>query len=176
MTGLRGVLFALFTSLLQATSTLPPRVACRDVAVTATLLREVVVPNWTTITKADLLRRWPGLQVSRSTPEWPASLIGNVDNLYCKETFSVQENGGLSDMSLFFSGTRDQVLEAARNLSAALRFPLSDADKKKLERDGVVLLRQMDRVPPVGLDVQVIGNLDGNAADWGVRLTVLTFR
>jgi hypothetical protein len=140
------------------------------------MVREVVVPNWTTITKADLLTRWPGLQVSPSVPEWPAFLIGNADNRYCKESFFVLETGGIGSLSLFFSGTRVQVLEAAHTLSAALSFPLSDAENKELEQDGVVLLRQMNRVPPVGLDIEVIGNLDGNAADWGVRLTVITFR
>jgi hypothetical protein len=159
-----------------ATPKAPGRIACREVAVTAKMLREVVVPNWTTITKADLLSRWPGLQVSASVPEWPASLIGNAENINCKESFEVLESGGIRTLSLFFSGSRTQVREAARVLSAALGFPLSDADNKELEQRGVVLLRQMNQVPPVGLDVKVIGSLDGNAADWGVELIFLAFR
>jgi hypothetical protein len=164
----------LVTTLLQPGP--PARIPCRELAMTVGLLREVVVPKWTTITKADLLRRWPGLQASHSVPEWPASLIGNVDNPYCKESFTVQETGGVTALDLFFSGTHDQVLEAARALSAVLRFPLRDADTKELEQEGVVLLRQMNRVPPMGLDVELIKSLNGNSADWGVRLSVMTFR
>ena len=111
--------FALVIALLQQTLKLPPRVACRDVAVTAKLLSEDVVPNWTSITKADLLLRWPGLQAFPQVPEWPASLIANVDNIYCKEILSVEESGGIRSMELFFSGTRDQMVDAARELSAA---------------------------------------------------------
>jgi hypothetical protein len=162
--------FALLVSLLQPAAKAPPRVACRDVAVTATLLREAVVPNWTTITRADLLRIWPGLQLSYT------SLIANVDNIYCKEILEVQKSGGIRSMDLFFSGTRVQVLDAARQLSAALGFPLSDAEKKELEERNGTQLQQMNRVPQRILNVEVIERLNGNAADWGVRLVVVTFR
>src|SRR5215470_12425662 len=168
--------FTLLMSLLQATPKVPPRIACRDVAVTARLLREELVPNWTTITKADLLHRWPGLEAFPHVPEWPASLIDNVDNIYCKEILSVEESAGIRSMELFFSGTRVQVLDAARELSAALGFPLSDAEKKELARKRWVVAPQMNRVPPTGFTVELIGNLNGNPADWGVRLTVITFR
>jgi hypothetical protein len=154
---------------------LPARTPCREPGATVKLLREVVVPKWTTITKVELLRRWPGLQVSPSIPDWPASLIGNAGNPYCKESFTIQQRGGVTALNLFFSGTRDQVLEAAPTLSAALRFPLGDAEKRQLEQEDVLLLRQMGSVPPRGLDIDVIKNLDGNAADWGVRLQVTTF-
>jgi hypothetical protein len=154
----------------------PVHIACREPAVTAKLLREVVVPKWTTIAKADLLGRWPGLQESPTVPEWPASLIGNADNPYCKESFTIQETGGVKALDLFFSGTHDEVAKATGILSAALRFPLSDADKKELERRRVVSLRHMDWDPPTGLDVDLIKDLNGNPADWGVRLTVMTFR
>jgi len=166
--------FALLMSLLQATPKVPPRVACRDVALTARLLRDDVVPKWTTITKADLLDRWPGLQAFPVVPEWPASLIANVDNIYCKEILSVEEGGGIRSMELFFSGTRVQVLDAARELSAALGFTLSSAEKKELDRKRWVVLLQMSRVPPMGLAVDVIKSLNGKAADWGVQLSVVT--
>src|SRR5215470_16656140 len=166
--------FTLLMSLLQATPKVPPRIACRDVAVTARLLREELVPNWTTITKADLLHRWPGLEAFPHVPEWPASLIANVDNIYCKEILSVEESAGIRSMELFFSGTRVQVLDAARELSAALGFTLSSAEKKELDRKRWVVLLQMSLVPPIVLAVDVIKSLNGKAADWGVQLSVVT--
>jgi len=120
------------------------------------------------------LRLWPGLQALSDVSEWV--LIANVDNIYCKEILEVHDGGGIRSMDLFYSGTRGQVLDAARDLSAALGFPLSDAEKKELERKRWIVLQQMNRVPSMGLDVEVIRNLNGNAADWGVRLTVVTFR
>jgi len=77
-------------------------------------------------------------------------------------------------MELFFSGTRVQVLDAARELSAALGFTLSSAEKKELDRKRWVVLLQMSRVPPMGLAVDVIKSLNGKAADWGVQLSVVT--
>ena len=78
-------------------------------------------------------------------------------------------------MDLLFSATHDQVVDAAHTLSEALGFPLAAADRRELQRKGVLLLRQMDRVPPRGLDVELLKNLNGNAVDWGVKLTVITF-
>jgi hypothetical protein len=166
-------LFLLGTLLLSG---LPDRTSCREPTETARLLREVVVPKWTTIAKVDLLRLWPGLQESPGVPEWPAALIGNADDPYCKESFTVQEAGGVRSLDIFFSGTHEEVAKAAGILSAAVRFPLSAADRKELERKRF-LTRQMDRdlVPLIGLDLELIKNLNGNPAGWGVRLTVITF-
>jgi len=154
----------------------PIRTLCREAAVTAKLLGEIVVPKWTTIGKLELLGLGPGLRDSPGIPEWPASLVGNAGNPYCKESFTIQERGGVKAMDLFFSGMRDEVVRAADPLATALRCPLSDAEKKELQQDGERLLRQMNRVPPMGLDVELIKNLDGNVADWGVKLEVITFR
>lgn len=163
-------------------ATRPPYAAtrCLNGAEVARLLRNVIAPNWGTVTKEQLVRRWPGLKEHTGIPAWPAEL-GLIEEtpsgeVVCEFSFLIREDGGIKSFSIVLSGTRGQANRLGRELISALGFALTPEDRLDYERKHSVILRRMNNTTPVGIDVDVTGTdrrsyvtVQGYNFDVGVR-------
>ena len=134
------------TALLISVAALGPACAaeagpCRDTKVTASLLKDVVAERWEVITPTALMARWPGLRrTSESAPPILSGLVrGAANEVVCGDYFYFAEAGGLTSVNLFISGTKLEVLEAARLFAAALGVNLNREEDRELQRESLLV-------------------------------------
>lgn len=110
---------------------------CRDAASTARLLRDSIATRWADITPAELMTRWPGLErSSESEPPILSVLVRDAaDDVVCGDYFYFAGPRGLRSITVFSSGTPNEMVDAAKLLSAAIGAALRPEEERKLIRD-----------------------------------------
>jgi hypothetical protein len=117
---------------------------CQSAETTTQLLVKVVVAHWQDLRPEDLVRQWPDAKVNDTVPAWPASVgatkFDSHDQVICQELFLLREHGGIEQLSIFFSGSDEEVADAIHKLTAAFGHALTTSEESRLIRNNLLAL------------------------------------